>query len=1263
MKGMTRRKKRIRTNKLLFLLLAVIILGSCFPKELSAAENTVNIISDEVLSEDTSSDDSQNTDLIIGDEPAGGVTETDTEEAVNGDGPAVNSEESAVVTVTETETETDTDTESDTDTDENASDPEAQGGNVTEAPTDENASDGEAQNGYVTEAPFVNDEAEEVSSLQESRAYPSMVISGSFVTQDKDVLLEYLNAIRLEACEKGYPFYEKGTLRYLTAEDYVPLKWSYDLDEIARQRAAEASVFTAHYRLNDTSCFTVSSTAGIYSYAENLAWNENGIICGIDQWRDEETAYLAQEGQDGEEEIGHYRCLINPSYKRMAISAFRRNGDNYYYSVCQEFSTKELENEEEVGLKGKADVIAPVAATDIKKLYWKSGVSVIERGETGEFTVKGETYNIYPHFNYGEVKLNSIVYNLNWSSTNEDILAVTGDGTVNAISPGSSILKASTGYIYVSREVNVWVALEDVSLKGELQEDGTLLYELNRGESVSLFEDYIPLETTERELTWKSSAAGICSVNNRGVVTGRKSGKAVISCKSAAGTKTVTVNVIPVLESLSLSKTALSYSLDRTPKKLKLTVKYLPADAYSDEDKKLKWESTDPGIAQVDESTGIVTFGSSKGSCTLTATSENTGVSASCSVELYRDYKRCGLEISTKELTLGDDYDQEGTAVCVMDPDLVSGDASEIEWSSSSPALILSKTSGFDVSSFSETEASEDISTYIKGVSRVYFKARNIGMLSPLNVTLTVRLRNDRSAVKLKLIPAEGFCRDAYGEKRLYGPSGKGVKGWKLNYSDGEGEPANYFFDAKGRMATGQLKISGAWYRFDEEGRQIISQGWTEDKQHYYDEKGAALTGWQNIDGSWHYFDGSGARQTEWVEVKEKTYYLDPDQGLVTGWLGDEYLEETGKNPAAGLGARKRGIARVTISGSENTACFGKDGLIRGELRKEGSSWYYFDDEGKAVGMSLTPQDKEGTLAAEVNKKGALGKFIFTAEGKSSNFTGWALLGSDKLYLKSGVIRTGLVKIDGLYYFFHRTLGTLQTGGVVDGKVSYYTAPNGRVISKSGLTKTADTLFYYNPETGYPMEGLKYLSGKWYYFHTDGSLHNEPISDASSGLTFQYDGGILKKVVYSSTLNMGMGGVVPADGYFTLDSGERMYFVKGMPKTGWVDTGSGAFHFFSPLNGLELRDFTRIGKSLYYLDENTGVRYGSGWKEIDGRYYWFDAKGVCARGKKKLTCRPDDPTALLTEKYDYYFDPEDGHLYTDCCVLGSWKADQYGKLR
>ncbi|MCM1297479.1 MAG: InlB B-repeat-containing protein, partial [Muribaculaceae bacterium] len=165
-----------------------------------------------------------------------------------------------------------------------------------------------------------------------------MGFSGTYYTETADKILDRLNAIRLEACQQG--FQNPSTGEPLTEADYVPLKWSADMEAIARLRAAEASVDNSHTRLNGTSCFTARTTNGEQSWAENLAWNYDGLMEGIEQWYEEKSDWVNQTGAT----TGHYTSIINPYNTYVGVSAFRLSSGGWY-SVAQEFSFKDSMDE------------------------------------------------------------------------------------------------------------------------------------------------------------------------------------------------------------------------------------------------------------------------------------------------------------------------------------------------------------------------------------------------------------------------------------------------------------------------------------------------------------------------------------------------------------------------------------------------------------------------------------------------------------------------------------------------------------------------------------------------------------------------------------------------------------------------------------------------------------------------------------------------------------------------------------------------------
>lgn len=142
-------------------------------------------------------------------------------------------------------------------------------------------------------------------------------IRGSYIT-DMQNALNRINEIRKEACDEGIKD-PRNESRNLTSSDYVPIKWSSDLEYIARIRAAEASVYRQHVRLNGSKCWAISSPNGIKSYGEVLAWNTaEEFLPGLEQWYKEKADWVGNTGKT----TGHYTQMIDPDNDYVGLATF-----------------------------------------------------------------------------------------------------------------------------------------------------------------------------------------------------------------------------------------------------------------------------------------------------------------------------------------------------------------------------------------------------------------------------------------------------------------------------------------------------------------------------------------------------------------------------------------------------------------------------------------------------------------------------------------------------------------------------------------------------------------------------------------------------------------------------------------------------------------------------------------------------------------------------------------------------------------------------
>lgn len=158
-------------------------------------------------------------------------------------------------------------------------------------------------------------------------------VEGSYAGDVTEVL-NRINAIRLEACQNGYPNPNNPSVP-LTMNDYVPLQWSSDLEYIARIRAAEASLLTAHARPNGLGWSDLSSPNGITAYNEVLAWQSwtGTLVDAVDNWYSEKATWVS----GGNGVTGHYTSMIDPDARYTGIATFNSPTGSWLSSSAGKF--------------------------------------------------------------------------------------------------------------------------------------------------------------------------------------------------------------------------------------------------------------------------------------------------------------------------------------------------------------------------------------------------------------------------------------------------------------------------------------------------------------------------------------------------------------------------------------------------------------------------------------------------------------------------------------------------------------------------------------------------------------------------------------------------------------------------------------------------------------------------------------------------------------------------------------------------------------
>lgn len=265
-------------------------------------------------------------------------------------------------------------------------------------------------------------------------------VYGSYFSQAQEAL-DRINEIRKEACEQGDVQDPRNPGRYLQPSDYVPLKWSSDLENIARIRAAEAGIGysfmnSGHDRLNQRGTYSISSN-GITSWAEDLAyyWKKD-MVQGIQLWYEEKQDWL---NQDASKVTGHYTSMIDPSYTYVGFGGFYSEAARYPSTMSAEFSY--MDNLDETMQDAPENVMQKIEVSKefIKETYLEGDDKIVTGGTT---TVEPR---VMIQRGNAVRTLWTIAEDITYTSSNPDVATVTEDGVVNGKAMGTTTITARSG--------------------------------------------------------------------------------------------------------------------------------------------------------------------------------------------------------------------------------------------------------------------------------------------------------------------------------------------------------------------------------------------------------------------------------------------------------------------------------------------------------------------------------------------------------------------------------------------------------------------------------------------------------------------------------------------------------------------------------------------------------------------------------------------------------------------------------------------------
>ncbi len=257
-----------------------------------------------------------------------------------------------------------------------------------------------------------------------------------------------------------------------------------------------------------------------------------------------------------------------------------------------------------------------------------------------------------------------------WSSSNRQVASVAANGLVTGTGPGQTTITATAldGGHAAHCPVTVRMPVTGIELSHET-------IPVHNGGTAQLTANILPVNASNKSVTWSSANIGIARVNNAGLVTGVAVGETVVTATTQDGNFVDTAVVIVKTPVSSVSVNPVILNLQPGERRT-LTVTISPADAT---DQRVSWESSRPDIATVSQ-TGEVT-GLSNGSATVSVSTVDGRFTANAAVQVGTAVTGVSLEPSQFSISKGETVFINAT---VQPPDAGN---QNIIWSSSNPAI------------------------------------------------------------------------------------------------------------------------------------------------------------------------------------------------------------------------------------------------------------------------------------------------------------------------------------------------------------------------------------------------------------------------------------------------------------------------------------------------------------------------------------------------------------------------------------------------
>ena len=379
------------------------------------------------------------------------------------------------------------------------------------------------------------------------------------------------------------------------------------------------------------------------------------------------------------------------------------------------------------------------------------GVAGVRLGITNTTVYVGTKGSLYPTVYPATAENKALI----WTSSNSDIVKVSGNGVVECLAAGEAVIECETVDGGYTASCKIKVLAKPTSIT--LNKTSGMLYTTKSG---SLTATVLPADAHDKTVIWSSSNTKVATVDQNGKVTAVGSGTAVITATTKVGSLkaqcTLTVKPKVSVGEIILNKVSDGMYKGTTAQ---LSCSISPSNATF---KQVKWTSSDTKVVTVDSTGKVKAVGAGK-AVIVCRSVDNPRVSGTCTVTVV--VKTTGVKLNTAKGSVFEGFSGKITAT-VLPSDATN---KKVTWSSSDTSV-------------AKVDANGTVTGVKPGTAVITCKTNNGGYTAKCTVTVKTVIK----VTSVALNRTSGKVQaGAYGQlKATVKPDNASIKDVKWTSSD-----------------------------------------------------------------------------------------------------------------------------------------------------------------------------------------------------------------------------------------------------------------------------------------------------------------------------------------------------------------------------------------------------------------------------------------------------------------------------------------------